>query len=81
LKSKPTNESDDDSSDQQGLDIDIDDEDDIEDSHEDDDDNMEFVLHDFCWKSIAKKTGYLVVRFDNSTFHGEQEGRLEDYAP
>jgi hypothetical protein len=27
---------------------------------------MEFVLPDFRWKSIAKKTGYLVVQFDNS---------------
>jgi hypothetical protein len=55
------------SSDQQVLDDDIDDEDDIEDSHEDDDNNMEFVLRDFRWKSIAKKNGYLVVQFDIST--------------
>jgi hypothetical protein len=69
LKSKPINESDGDSSDQQVLDDDIDDEDDIEDSHEDDDKNMEFVLRDFRWKSIAKKNGYLVVQFDNSTVY------------
>jgi hypothetical protein len=30
---------------------------------------MEFVLRDFCWKSISKKTGYLVVQFDNSTMN------------